>query len=131
MAWTYNSDPSSSPKDLIRFRIGDTDSNDPLLSDEEILFLIDQTENVNSATSKAFDSVLTKLAREVDYTIGPEQVKASQKYQNYLQLATRFKGDLVSVVAAPIWGQPSTAPSRPIFNIGMHDYVKDEVDLNG
>lgn len=36
MTWTYTGDPSVSTRDQIRFLIGDTDSTDPLLQDEEI-----------------------------------------------------------------------------------------------
>ena len=39
MSWTYT-DPNTSDRDKIRFLIGDTDSTDPLLSDEEIAFTL-------------------------------------------------------------------------------------------
>lgn len=41
MTWTYV-DPNTSDRDKIRFLIGDTDSSDPLLSDEEIAFTLSE-----------------------------------------------------------------------------------------
>jgi hypothetical protein len=40
MSWTYSGDPASSPKDTVRFLIGDTDPARKLVSDEEILFAL-------------------------------------------------------------------------------------------
>lgn len=39
MTWTYV-DPNNNDRDKVRFLIGDTDSTEPLLSDEEIAFTI-------------------------------------------------------------------------------------------
>lgn len=41
MTWTYV-DPNNNARDKVRFLIGDTDSTEPLLSDEEIAFTISE-----------------------------------------------------------------------------------------
>lgn len=46
MTWTYSGNPGASNQDAVRFRLGDTDSARPLLSDEEIAYLLASTSNV-------------------------------------------------------------------------------------
>lgn len=45
MAWTYSGNPGASNNDAVRFRLGDTDLTRPLLSDEEIAYLLTSTSN--------------------------------------------------------------------------------------
>ena len=40
MTWNYSGDPSLSSRDAVRFLIGDTDPNDPLVTDEEIAYAL-------------------------------------------------------------------------------------------
>ena len=40
MAWTYSGDPASTPRDKVRFLVGDTDTDNQLINDAEIAFLI-------------------------------------------------------------------------------------------
>ena len=42
MTWTYSGNPSSTERDAVRFLVGDTDTNDQLLSNEEIDYLVTQ-----------------------------------------------------------------------------------------
>ena len=49
MTWTYNGDPASSALSAIRFLIGDTDTADQLVTDEEIAWL--NTESGDTPTS--------------------------------------------------------------------------------
>jgi hypothetical protein len=43
MTWTYTGDPSVSDRDKVRFLIGDTDTTDQLINDEEIAWALDLT----------------------------------------------------------------------------------------
>ena len=60
MSWTYT-DPNTSDRDKIRFLIGDTDSTDPLLSDEEIAFTL--TEAGGSVYQAGHDSCYAIAAK--------------------------------------------------------------------
>lgn len=40
MTWSYSDDPTSSDKDEVRFLVQDTDPTVPLLTDEEIIYLV-------------------------------------------------------------------------------------------
>ena len=40
MSWSYSGDPASTERDAVRFWVQDTDSAVPLLSDQEIDYLL-------------------------------------------------------------------------------------------
>ena len=50
MASTYSGNPADSLKDYLRFMMGDTDMTQPLLTDEEYNYIIDNTTNVNAGS---------------------------------------------------------------------------------
>lgn len=120
MAWTYTQDPENVPIDMVRFLCGDTKEIASSLSDSEINYLIQLKGSPQSAAIAAGVQILAKLAREADYTIGPESVKASQRFENYKKFLDTLKGSLVGNLAVPSWYDPMV--TRPaIFDIGMHD----------
>lgn len=92
MAWSYSGDPTSSAKDAVRFLIGDTDTNDQQLQDEEILFLLAQTSNdIYSAAILACRSIASIYSRQADQRIGDYSISASQKAAAYLALAKQLE----------------------------------------
>lgn len=123
MAWTYSGDPATSDKDLVRFLCGDTDSTMPLLTDEEIQYLLSVKANAQKAAQAACQRILAKLAREVDYTIGPERVEASQRLANYKELLQTLTADLIDTYAAPTWDCNANGAN---FRVGMHDYANGD-----
>mgnify|MGYP003118570883 CR=1 FL=1 len=73
MTWTYSGDPDSTALDAIRFLIGDTDTNDQLLSNEEISWVNSEASGSSTATTALYDAAMrccltiaSKLAREAD-----------------------------------------------------------------
>jgi hypothetical protein len=132
MAWSYSGDPNKSPLDRVRFLCGDTDINDQLLSDEEINFLLSIRSTPERAAEDACIAIMAKLAREVDYAIGPEKVSAKQRLDNYKRVLDEMRAARIRTVAAPSWQGPSQDDSPPVFDIGMHDYRDaDGDDLDG
>jgi hypothetical protein len=120
MTFTYTADPTNVPIDMVRFIIGDTDANAPLLADSEIEFLIATKGSANSAAQAACVKLMAKFAREVDYTIGPESVSASQRFEQYKLLLKELKS-VQAITAVPLWQEPIGGAGQPIFDIGMHD----------
>lgn len=118
MAWSYSGDPSTSDLDLVRFLCGDTEEDMPLLTNEEITYLLSTKGSPQKAAQSCCERILAKLAREVDYTIGPERVEASQRLANYKELLKTLKADTIEATAAPIW-KPSSPGAG--FRVGMHD----------
>lgn len=63
MTWTYSGDPGDSALDEIRFLIQDTDTNDQLLSNEEITYLNDAYGDAYSAAVAAVGVLIAKASR--------------------------------------------------------------------
>lgn len=90
MAFTYSS-PSDSPKDAVRFLVGDIDDNDILLQDEDINFLLEEEDNVYYAAAEAAERIAAKFAREIDATAEGQNYRGSQLFSHYKELAERLR----------------------------------------
>ena len=98
MTWTYAGDPSASARDAIRFLIGDTDTTDQLLSDEEIAWVNSEASGTSTGTTALYDAayrccltIASKLAREADKQIGDLSVSMSQRAKAYREQAASLK----------------------------------------
>ena len=116
-AFTYNGDLQVSELDWIRFTIGDTDIQSPLLYDQEINTILTLYPDKRRAAQACMESILVRLAKECDHRIGPISVSASDKYKNYLLLYEKYKKEIWSGTLGP--QAPETRPGS--FNIGMMD----------
>lgn len=99
MTWTYGGDPSANARDAIRFLIGDTDTSDQLLSDEEIAWVNSEASGSATATTALYDAgsrcclaIASKLAREADKSVGDLSVSMSQRANAYREQAAELKG---------------------------------------
>jgi hypothetical protein len=91
MAWTY-SDPTASDKDAVRFLVGDTDANDPLVTDEEIEFYIAEfPSSWYHAAAEVAESIAAKFSREVSHSGDGLSYSAEQLQANYAALAERLR----------------------------------------
>lgn len=144
MTWTYSGDPSSDEKDAVRFLIGDTDSDDELIQDEEINYLLDEEGAVKLAAARAAETIAAKFARKADRTIGDYSEKFSQKADNYFSLAKELEqqyDDDVSEKAMPYAGgisktdkesrENNTDRVKPAFSKGMMDNDTEGLINNG
>lgn len=86
MTWSYDT-ALTADKDRIRLIIGDTDTNDQLLQDEEIAYFLTLKSNVFEAAALAASSIQSKFARLADTTVETVSVKYSQKAAQYAALA--------------------------------------------
>jgi len=98
MTWTYGGDPSDNARDAIRFLIGDTDTTDQLLTDEEIAWVNTEASGTSTGTTALYDAayrccltVASKLAREADKQIGDLSVSMSQRAKAYREQAASLK----------------------------------------
>jgi hypothetical protein len=122
MAFTYDETQlSTSTLYQVRFTIGDTDVDDPLLQDEEIEYVITQKGTVLASSIACCESISAKFARKVDYTLGPYSIKASQKAKLYKQLASDLRSSGVSNTGFPIYTGPPEG--TVIFDIDMMNYA--------
>lgn len=92
MAWTYTGNPGSSPRDEVRFLLGDTSEADPLLQDEEIDYLLgEHGGSAIAAAVAACEAVVAKLSREADLSSGATSISASQRRAHYASLLTQLQ----------------------------------------
>lgn len=89
MTFTYSSSDLSTNLAKTRRLLGDTDSTDPLLTDEEINFFISEADsNVYSAAASAALAIQAKFAREaVDTKVESVSVSYSKRAEAYASLA--------------------------------------------
>lgn len=70
--------------DTVRFLIGDTDSEDPLLQDSEIQGLLAQNSgDPYLGSASACRAVASRYAREADKSVGDLRIASSQKAKAY------------------------------------------------
>jgi len=90
MSWTYSEDPTNSPKDAVRFLIGDTNAGEQLLQDEEIAWCLAEVNNepyraaANACSNIA--ATFVGLAQSESKTVGGLDLSKS-----YGDRASRYK----------------------------------------
>jgi len=106
MTWTYSGNPSSSDRDAVRALIGDTDTTDQLLSDEEIAFALTEASNaIYAAAALCIRMILPKFARLVDTSIESVSVRYGERVKSFTELLGQLesKADaMTTVTGAPI-----------------------------
>jgi hypothetical protein len=65
MTWSYNT-ALTADKDKVRTFIGDTNTSEQLISDEEITFFLTQSDNIYGAAARACRAIAAKYARLTD-----------------------------------------------------------------
>jgi hypothetical protein len=129
VSWSYSGDPGASDLDEVRFLIGDTDTDDQQLSDEEINYLLTSTGSVQAAALEAARSLWAKYSRLVDQKTGDIDIKYSQRKDAYAALIRQLQ---LGMLPVPYAGgiseddkQVDEADSdvvQPAFTRGMMEY---------
>lgn len=92
MTWSYDpSNVGSSNLSTVRLLIGDNSSDDQLLQDEEINWLVLSEAGVYHAAAAACDAISSSFARKVDKTVGSLSISASQKAGAYAERAKSLR----------------------------------------
>ena len=93
MTWTYGGDPSANAKDEVRWLVGDIDSSNPQIQDEEINYVLTLhadpgADRANyTAASVVARAIAAKYAGKADKTVGGLSIKYSDKRDAYIKLA--------------------------------------------
>jgi hypothetical protein len=136
MSWTYSGDPQKSTKDAVRFLVGDTNSDEQLATDEEILFALSTGgDNMWVAASFIADALATKFATMADSEeIGPIKVQYTNRVQQYTLKAKALAAKTYQFAQINVYGggidiqdkvtqaQDETLTGSNI-RIGMNDFV--------
>lgn len=136
MTWSYSGDPSSSNQDAVRFAIGDTDSADQLITDEEIAYLLTDS-TVTAASIAACEALAAKFARQVDRSVGNLSLSSSQRAAQFRELAATLR-KRTGYLARPYAGGISVADKeardadtdrvKPIFTRAQHRFDYDHYE---
>jgi hypothetical protein len=97
LAWNYdptnlNTTTASGRLNTVRFLVGDTDTNDQKVQNEEITFSLSQTnDNVNAAASYVARTLASKYASKVTIELdGQLMAYYSDLYDHYKSLADKL-----------------------------------------
>ena len=77
MTWSYSGSPGDSDKDAVRFFIGDTDTTQQLLSDEEINYALTLHNGTFATAAFCIDRVMA-ANQLVDRQVGDLRISAQQ-----------------------------------------------------
>lgn len=91
MTWSYSGNPASSNMDAVRFEMGDTDSSDPLVQNEEINYALSKESGIYSAAARCLEAIARRFAREADNSLGPMRITASQKSKAFAEEAAKLR----------------------------------------
>jgi len=133
LTFSYSGDPGASDLDALRFLIGDTDSADEQLTDEELSYLLtEHDDSVRHAGLSACRRLIAKYSRYVDQRTGDIDIKYSQRLAHLRGVIADIRQGLVpSVYAGGISKadiesvQEDDDRQGPVFALGMHDYPSD------
>jgi hypothetical protein len=135
MTWTYSGNPTTSTTDEIRFLIGDTDSSDPLLQDEEIAYLYNTWYTIYGTVfyvaSIACETIAASYAREASHSadgvslqLGEIQAKFTKQAETLReQHASLLIGGIPDVGGVTAGEQPDPMIAPLIFGTGMSDNI--------
>ena len=133
MTFTYTNDPQNSPVDEVRFLLGDTDSNEPLLADEEISYALNKFQTVYGsseyAASVLAENIAARYAREASVSADGVNVSLGQVADQFRALAASLRQQHKNLL---VGGSPDVGGITPgeglypginnfSFGTGMHD----------
>lgn len=136
MSFSYSGDPAESTLDAIRFYSQDVDSSDPLITNEEIEFIISSWSHVSDnalfLAAVVCDAISSKFAREISFSADGVSVGASELQEKYERLADSLRAQHTAqeISGIPSAGgmiageefDPSVEPL--VWAKGMHDNVQ-------
>ena len=122
MSFNYDPERSGFPDDIerVRLKIGDTDSSDYLIEDEEIQVAIDRNPSITAAASAAAYRVAAKLARRFNHQKSEVSKDEAQLYRHYRQVAKDLEDEL-DAGNAPI-------PVSTGISVDDKDAARDDTD---
>lgn len=128
MSWSYSGNPSDSDSDAVRFLVGDVDTDNQLVSDEEIAWALAQG-GVYAAASLIAFTIAAAFSRQADKAVDSLKISYSQKSAQYSKLAGDLRYRAATDGLCPYAGGISVSDKdavrgdsdrvRPSFKVGM------------
>ncbi len=112
--------------------VGDTDSTDEQLQDEEIAYFLTTYTSVGTAAVHAARAIMAKISRQVTKAVGDLRISLSDRWKHYVELVDYLEGlalfdDPYQIysgglsIADATTDRADTDLSQPAFEVGMHD----------
>lgn len=131
MSWHYQ-DTMIDDVSKVRFYVGDTDTTDQLLTDEEITFALSEGGSVRAAASLCADRLAAQYARLADLKEGQLSISYSQRFEQMRAVSESITDSAtLSDPATPSAGgifvadktatEADTSLVRPSFSVDMLD----------
>lgn len=131
----YSGDPSISTKDAVRYRLGDTDASNWMLSDQEINYSLTIYPNPLRAAASCARTLSARYARRVSKRVGDLAINYSDMAKNFADLATVLDREADRQAAIPYIGGISQADVDAVesdtdrrsggFRQGFGDFAPD------
>lgn len=133
MTWSY-SPALATAKDRVRFKVGDTDTTDQLISDEEVAGVLSVQANEALAAAQLAEAIAGRFSRKAAFSNGSLSMQADQQAKAYMELAARLRSqasqDAIHQVGILVGGRTiagrvalATDPSvvQPAFALDQDD----------
>jgi hypothetical protein len=135
VTWSYSGNPASSDKDKVRFLIGDTDTTDQLLSDEEINYTLVESGSIYQAAHDSAYAVASTFARMASSkSVGDLSLSFSDRAASFYQVADRMLQLQAKRQPPTPWVSPDNIirasektvppPNGTEFYTGQQDYLR-------
>lgn len=115
MSWSYD-ESLPTDRDKVRFRIGDIDTEEQLLSNETLDTLLVIRNDVVLASIDAVEGILAKFAREIDRQALGLGGPRSQKTLHYRELLKELRAQAARGSTGIFFGGGSVAAKTSILN---------------
>jgi hypothetical protein len=99
VAWTYSGNPASSTNDAVRFELGDTESEAPMLEDAEVEYAISweakgsppNQPEILAAAAHCMEALHRRFARRADTVTGSLRIAAAKRATTYKEAAEQLR----------------------------------------
>ena len=91
MAWTYTG-ALNTDSEKVRYKCGDTDTTDQLVTDAEVTYVLTLSSDLNIAAAILLEGLAAKNSRKVNAGTGKLSVDASARMKQYLEMAKVLRG---------------------------------------
>lgn len=140
MTWSYipAGNPEAQDRDAVRFYIGDTCENEPLVQDEEIDYALVQFANTKLAAALTLRALAAKFTRKVSFRVGDVSRSGVENIaKGYRALADEYDPDGVTsetLLALPKFGGLTHAEKESLsadVDAVQLFFARDEDDIPG
>lgn len=142
MSWTYSGRPEDNNVDAVRWHVGDTDSTQPLATNEEIEYALTQNPTVQKAAAIVCRAIAARFSTKASFSVGTVSKSCSDVSKAFSDRAKELDSDPNGIVAfvLPSFGglkksekevlDSDTDAVQPAFRKGMSDNPRANDEFN-